>query len=673
LVLTGCVALGDAINPPEGPSPQLHWLAGGHAFGAAAVQFLADGQLLSAGAGLKRWDVSARRLKRTLSTPRIGEDLIALGPGEAWVATVSWHPDRALILRELSEGRELQRLPLVDTNMPPLSLSASPEGEWLLGAAADGRIFRWHVPSGEALPPLQIQVLRPQGPSGWWGTLVTSNEFVAWDFQGVFRARLEPPELLWERTVEAYSGPVLSADRRWVAFVETNRVLVLDARTGETRREILTDGAAPYHLVFTADAARLVGTQRDLPVSVWRTADGALEFTLPGLAESVTALAISPDGRTLAAAHQRGISLWDLEDRRGPEELTALPSIVYSLAVSTNGLVAVGTGLGHMALFDLASGERRVAWKPGSNSRALALAPSGEWLVTEGAGATLSVHRLPKGTLERSVPIPRSQLERLELSAGGDRLAAQPQQGAPFVIRTADWIIERSFELARNDWLRALRLSPDGRRLAGVLSDRSVRVWDVENSEVVATLAPEYSGLPEWHDEGTRLWLVGSAGRVTRWNIVTGELEYDQTLALDGANLVRALWLPDRSGVLLSLGDVGLELWRLDRPERVVRYTREVGRACFAMVLAPGNDRVILGRYDATVAVAGLPFFLGARPGGPGEIVVTARGPTGPLHWETRGESGAWELVPDHSGPELTLSATDRQRWVRAGLAESSR
>jgi WD40 repeat protein len=299
----------------------------------------------------------------------------------------------------------------------------------------------------------------------------------------------------------------------------------------------------------------------------------------------------------------------------------------------------------------------------------LALAPSGEWLVTEGAGATLSVHRLPEATLERSVPIPQSGLERLELAAAGDRLAAQPRDGGPFVIRTADWTVERIFELARNDWLRALRLSPDRRRLAGVLSDRSVRVWNVENGEVVATVAPEYSGLPEWHDVGTRLWLLSSAGRVTRWNLVTGALEYDQTLALDGANLVRALWLPDRSGVLLSLGDVGLELWRLDRPERVVRYTRELGRACFAMALAPGNDRLVLGRYDATLAVAGLPFFLETRPAGPGEIVVTARGPTGPLHWETRGDTGAWEPVPDHIGPELTLSATSGHRWVRAGLA----
>ncbi len=671
-MLTGWLALGDAATASEGHSPDLHWLAGGHPFGAAAVQFLADGQLLSAGAGLKCWDVSARRLERTLSTPRVGEDVVALGPGEAWAATVSWHPDRALILRELSQGRALQRLLLVDTNLPPMALSASPEGEWLLGSAGDGRIFRWHVPGGEALPPLHLQTLRPQTPGGWQGTLVTSNEFVATDFKVVFRARLEPPALLWERIAETSSKPVLSADRRWVAFSEANRVLVLDALTGETWREIVTDGPAPQHLVFSRDAARLVGTQRDLPVSVWRTADGALEFTLPGVAEIVTGLAVSPDGRTLAAGHNRGISLWDLESRHGPEDLTALPSVVYALGVSTNGLVAVGTGLGYMAVFDLARGERRAAWRPGSNGRALALAPSGEWLVTEGTDSTLSVHRLPETTLERSVPIPRSGLERLELSAAGDRLAAQPREGGPFVIRTADWTVERSFEVERNDWLRALRLSPDGQRLAGVLSDRSVRVWDVANGEVLRTLGPEYSGLLEWHDDGTRLWLLSSAGHVTRWNIATGELEYDQTLALDGANLVRALWLPDRSGVLLSLGDVGLELWRLDRPQPVIRYTVEVGRACLAMAFTPDNDRLLLGRYDATLTVAGLPFFLGARAAGPGETVVTAYGATGMLRWETRGDSGAWEVVPGQSGPELTLSASGVQRWVRAALAEAS-
>jgi hypothetical protein len=190
----------------------------------------------------------------------------------------------------------------------------------------------------------------------------------------------------------------------------------------------------------------------------------------------------------------------------------------------------------------------------------------------------------------------------------------------------------------------------------------------VDDGTVLATLGAEYSGQPEWHDAGTRLWLLSSTGRVTRWNLTSGEVEYDQTLPIEGANIVRALWLPDRSGILLSLGDLGLELWRLDRVERVIRFDEEVGRACLAMAFSPGGDRLLLGRYDATLTTAGLPFFLNVGTDDSGAVVVQAHGPTAPLQWETRTDTTGWEPVAGQSGRELILPAVGLQRWVRAML-----
>jgi len=519
-------------------------------------------------------------------------------------------------------------MPLEEVMWPVLRLSASPEGDWLLGSSIDGRIYRWHVPSGQALPPMQLADLLPQTSDVWYGALVSSNELVAATSRAVFRARLEPPAALWERVL-GMGGPLaLSVDRRWLAVSETNRVVVLDVETGETARELQPVDQAPLWLAFSPDGTRLAGADRDLPISVWRLEDGALEFTLRGLANAVTGLAISPDGRFLAASHTRGISLWDLESRQGPEELTALPSIVRSLDVSTNGLVAAGVGSGHVAVFDAATGRRLATWQAGFTGRPLALAPSGEWAAIGGGDNTLSIYRLPGPTLDRNVPLP-SRADQLELSAAGDRLAVCPWEGGPFILRTMDWTVERNFALPANDWLWAMRLSPDGRRLAAVTSDRIVRVWDVDTGAVAGTLGAEHAGQMEWHDAGTQLWLLTSAGRVTRWNISTGEIEYDRTLALGGADIVRALWLPDRSGVLLSLADAGLELWRLDRVERVIRFDEEVGRSCLAMALTPDGRRLLLGRYDGTLAAAGLPFFLDARANGPGQIVVRAHGPKG--------------------------------------------
>lgn len=652
-----------------GQRPQIQWLAGGHPFGASAVSFLADGRLLSGGADLKVWDVQQRRLERTLSRARVGADTLALGPGQAWVATTVWSPERAVVLHRLPEGVEWRRLPLGDLAWPVMRLSASPEGEWLLGASMDSQIYRWHVPTGAALPPGELAAFWP-GASGvelWAGVLVTSNEMVATAAGVVFRAQFAPPTLLWDRAVGMGTELAVSADRRWVAVSETNRVVVLDARTGETVRELQPAVPGYQRLAFSPDGSRLVGTDRNLPVSVWRMTDGALELSLPGLTQAVTGLAISEDGRLLAVSHARGIALWDLESRQGPEELTALPSIVRSLGVSTNGLVAVGTGWGDVAVFDLATGQRLALGQAGGSGRALALAPSGQWVATDGPNDTLNIYRLPGLALERSLRLPNG-INRVELSARGERLAVGPWEGGPMVLRTADWTIERSFELSAGDWLRGIRLSPDGRRLAAVTSDRTVRVWDVDTGAVVGTLGPEYSGAMEWDDAGTRLWLLSGTGRVTRWNVGTGEIEYDRPLALEGASIVRVLWLPDRSAVLLSLADVGLELWRLDRAQRVVRFDEEVGRSCLAMAFDPDKRLLLLGRYDGTLAVAGLPFFLDVRAAGPAQVVVRAQGPVGPVGWQTRTEGGEWRWLAGQDGKELILSTSEPHQWVRAVL-----
>jgi hypothetical protein len=130
-VLTGCLAVGDAINADAGPSPHLHWLADTRSARRRCSPW-ADGQLLSAGAGLKRWDVSARRLKRTLSTPRAGEDVIALGPGQiAFTARGPTGP-----LRWETHGDKGAWEPVPDQSGPEVILSATGPQRWVRAGLA---------------------------------------------------------------------------------------------------------------------------------------------------------------------------------------------------------------------------------------------------------------------------------------------------------------------------------------------------------------------------------------------------------------------------------------------------------------------------------------------------------------------------------------------------------
>src|SRR6185295_13366142 len=79
-------------------------------------------------------------------------------------------------------------------------------------------------------------------------------------------------------------------------------------------------------LVFTPDSRMLIGgygtgsndfrESLSSPLRVWSIPDGRLRALLAGHYHDVTALAVSPDGRTFASGSQREILLWSLADGR---------------------------------------------------------------------------------------------------------------------------------------------------------------------------------------------------------------------------------------------------------------------------------------------------------------------------------------------------------------------
>ena len=186
---------------------------------------------------------------------------------------------------QTTESAEPQQLETIETDRQFRVIRFSPDGSQLFGAAYDATIHRWDL-AGEqpaALEPLE-------GLRGWAESLLFSpshNMLLSTDSWGqlcAWNLAEEPPKTKWNQE-NAHNG--------WVRAVALQKDESLIATAG-----------------------------RDQFVRVWDAATGERRHELKGHESEVFAVAIHPDGKSVASCDLFGhLKHWDLEDEKCVREL----------------------------------------------------------------------------------------------------------------------------------------------------------------------------------------------------------------------------------------------------------------------------------------------------------------------------------------------------------------
>lgn len=81
--------------------------------------------------------------------------------------------------------------------------------------------------------------------------------------------------------------------------------------------------------------------------------------------------------------------------------------------------------------------------------------------------------------------------------------------------------------VAHRGWIRALDVSPDGKLIASAGNDSLVKVWNIENGELVATLTGHAKHVYSVAFHPNSKWLLSGdlAGDVRQWDVRSGKLE----------------------------------------------------------------------------------------------------------------------------------------------------
>jgi WD40 repeat protein/DNA-binding SARP family transcriptional activator len=482
--------------------------------------------------------------------------------------------------------------------VPPASLAVSPDGRQLAVGTAWGPVWLLDTKTGRRRYTLTSGVGRVNAVAfSPDGTLLATGsgegDVYLWD-PASGRQRGRP--IAGHDDVVSTLG--FSPDGRMLASGGIDgKVLLRDVGSGERTVgpggvvEMLGSGrqlspplvghaGVVNHVAFTGQR-RLVSAS-STEVATWDLDSAAFGHTLRGGPAPFYDLALSPDGRKLAAVEFDRVRLFDLASRRQIGQPVTTPAgqrpgvAAFSpdgqlLAASAAGSeqTSAGEPVGPWEIRLIDAGTARQIGRLPTDSpviAALAFSPAGRLLAADNGDGRLSIWNLAERRRQGNPlpvdPVPES-LEAVAFSPDGRTLAAGSGDGTVILFdpttgkQLGDPLAGHVAEV------ESVAYSPDGALLASSSPDGTVIVRDAHSRRPIGEpLAPGIGPIARiaFSHDGAVLAAAGRSGPIALWDVQAGQLIGRPLAAhFPGAWGVA---LPNRN-TLATAGEDGLVIWNL--------------------------------------------------------------------------------------------------------------
>jgi cytochrome c len=310
--------------------------------------------------------------------------------------------------------------------------------------------------------------------------------------------------------------------KRRSAFLTFAALLVILLWMTAAFAQLRGHGGPVRALAISSDGKTAISGSFDSTAIRWSLTRNAAEQVLRFHADAVNAVVLLGDGRAATAGADGRIAIWTPGNAQPDAVLEGHTAPIAALALSPDGATLASASWDYtVRLWPLAGGVPRVLDGHTQNVNGLAFAPDGRTLVSISYDQSVRIWPLSGPPVPTVVAMP-SPLNSVAVGVDGE-IATGGADGKIYFLTAAG---AATGEVAAGPRpVISIAISPDGALVAAASIGGSVAVIDRKTRGLARTLVGP--GLPVWSVAffpDSRTLLTGGADNIIRrWNVVTGE------------------------------------------------------------------------------------------------------------------------------------------------------
>ncbi len=526
----------------------------------------------------------------------------------------------------------------------PSSIAFSPDGQYIVSASGDNKIWLWEAESGEKLADFsghQAAVLcvafSPDGKLIASGS--ADNDIRVWDAKSgekllvlsghsddVWSVCFSPDNSLlvsgsgdnslrlWNTNsgqqvavfpnlAQDILSVAFSPNGQWIAFASRDdRVQLLDWKQKKIVRTFLGHTADVWSIGISPNNRQLVSGAGDRTVKLWDIPTGTLIQSLSGPKDDVLSVAFSPDGRRIAAASSDNtIWIWDVEQWKNLAVLVGHEAGVYSLAYSPDGKrIVTGAADNTIRLWDATSAEQLgVLSGHGNVVWGIAFSPDGQYLASAAGDTTVRLWDVRHQNLRRVLRGHSDYVWCVAFDPMGQILASG---SADHTIRL--WEVDSGNQVGvlvgHTGDVWSIAFSPDGRRLVSGSSDNSLRLWDVQAARQIAVLTGHSDDILSvaFSPDGKLIASGAWDNSIRLWQAENGREE--SVLKAHKVSVLTVAFSADSKWMASGAADNTIVIWDVQRRSEVKKLSGHTDEI-WSVTFDPRGKYLASGSSDKTV------------------------------------------------------------------------